>query len=244
MCDMFQVLLLDRFGLRHNGTPIPLPLSAERLVAFLGVRRSCLRTEIAGMLWPDLPGAKAHGCLRTVLWRLRCQTKDPLVTGRDLLTLASGTTSDLESLIVRGRAIVGGGAALGEQPTVPATLLGELLPGWHDDWVLFERERLRQVQLHTLEAVAAQLVRAGRCAEAVDIAFTAIRMDPLRESATSILIKAYLAENNVAEALRRIEYFRRCLRRELGIEPTAALWELVRQARAGAPPRTGRDAIA
>src|SRR3712207_8842055 len=26
----------------------------------------------------------------------------------------------------------------------PADLLGDLLPGWQDDWVLVERERLRQ----------------------------------------------------------------------------------------------------
>src|SRR5690242_21218853 len=46
----------------------------------------------------------------------------------------------------------------------------DLLPGWYDDWVLMERERVRQRLLHALEALSGQLAQVGRCAEAVDAA--------------------------------------------------------------------------
>ena len=44
----------------------------------------------------------------------------------------------------------------------------DLLPGWYDDWVLLERERLRQRLLHALELVSRDRTRHGRYAEAAD----------------------------------------------------------------------------
>jgi hypothetical protein len=42
----------------------------------------------------------------------------------------------------------------------------ELLPGWYEDWLLFDRERLRRLSLHVLEHAARQLCAAGRYATA------------------------------------------------------------------------------
>ena len=33
----------------------------------------------------------------------------------------------------------------------------DLLPGWYDDWVIFERERIRQWLLHALEGLSRRL---------------------------------------------------------------------------------------
>jgi two-component SAPR family response regulator len=59
---------------------------------------------------------------------------------------------------------------------------GELLPGWYDDWILLERERVRYLQLHMLEVAADQLLRKGRLAAALE--FAAYRADP-RERASA-----------------------------------------------------------
>jgi DNA-binding SARP family transcriptional activator len=104
----------------------------------------------------------------------------------------------------------------------------DLLPGWYDDWVIFERERIRQRLLHALEALSRRLVEADRCAEAVDAAISAVSADPLRESANRVLIEAHLAESNLIEARRAYQRYRDSLHRELGVEPSEALVNLVR----------------
>jgi DNA-binding SARP family transcriptional activator len=103
----------------------------------------------------------------------------------------------------------------------------ELLPGWYEDWVLLQAEAWRQFRLHALEALSARLSAEDCHAGAVSAALTAVSADPLRESARSVLIRAYLAESNRSEALREFETYRQLLRRALGVEPTARLHGLV-----------------
>jgi DNA-binding SARP family transcriptional activator len=51
--------------------------------------------------------------------------------------------------------------------------------------------------------------------------------DPLRESAQRVLIEAHLAEGNIREARRAYGIYRRMALRELRVEPSAALTELL-----------------
>ena len=104
---------------------------------------------------------------------------------------------------------------------------GELLPEWFDDWIVVERERLRQVRLHGLEALCDRLSAAGHHSQAVQVGIAAVADEPLRESAQRTLIQAHLAEGNVSEAVRQFQVYRRLLREELGVGPSAALEGLV-----------------
>jgi DNA-binding SARP family transcriptional activator len=103
----------------------------------------------------------------------------------------------------------------------------DLLPGWYDDWVLMERERLRQRILHALEELSRKLACAGRFPEAVEAAVLAIGAEPLRESAQRALIEAHVAEGNLSEARRILQEYRDLLRRELGVNPSYALQAVV-----------------
>ena len=59
-----------------------------------------------------------------------------------------------------------------------------LLPDWYDDWVALERERLRALRAHALEAsVPSGSPRPGRFGEATEAGLASIRDEPLRESA-------------------------------------------------------------
>jgi DNA-binding SARP family transcriptional activator len=106
-------------------------------------------------------------------------------------------------------------------------LRGELLPGWYDDWVLLERERLRQLRMHALEAMADRLMAAGRCGDAVQAAYVAMQAEPLRESAHRTLIRVHLAEGNLIEAVHAYESFRALLADELGVAPSQLMRDLV-----------------
>jgi DNA-binding SARP family transcriptional activator len=227
--------MLDGFRVLVDDEPLSIPLSARRVVAFVGLRGRSSRAEVAGTLWPDVTDAKAQGALRTALWRLRQLTaglgSEPLVTGDETLRLREAVEVDVDALVTAIRRVIDDGECGVDQGLLPTlATMGELLPGWYDDWVLLGRERLRQLQLHALELTAAQLSCEGRYAEAIEAALAAVRLEPLRESATRVLIRIHLAEHNVVEAVRRFEVFRRQVVAELGIEPTSELADMVREA--------------
>jgi DNA-binding SARP family transcriptional activator len=102
----------------------------------------------------------------------------------------------------------------------------DMLPGWDEEWVVPERERLRQRLLHGLESLVRQLISRGLFADAIEVAITAVGVEPLRESAQRVLIEAYLAEANVVEARRAYVAYQTMLAEELGVLPSIELSEL------------------
>lgn len=223
-----RICLLSGFQLGYDGRALVVPHNIRRLLALLGIGGRSSRAEIAGTLWPDVPETRAQASLRTTLWRLRRLTDRPLVGGGDALDLDVAAEVDLTRLVATARGILtdtGRSVATTAVHTLAAP--GELLPGWYDNWVLNERERLCQLRLHALEVAAERLTGEQRYAEAVEAALAAVRLDPLRESATRTLIAVHLAENNVVEAVRRFESLRERLTGELGVEPTPELEQLV-----------------
>ncbi|MGY1640611.1 BTAD domain-containing putative transcriptional regulator [Geodermatophilus sp. SYSU D00703] len=230
--SVFRVELLDGFTLRPvcrspqlaDGV---LPRGVQRLVAFLGLSRRPARPAVAGQLWPDVPEDRAQASLRSALWRLRRATPGLVEASGGALSLAAGVRVDVRELHCWTERALEPRTRV-DQLTLPVPpLRGDLLPGWYDDWVLLERERLRQHRMHALEAVAARFAAAGRHGAAVQAAHLAIQAEPLRESAHRTLVRVHLAEGNLAEALRAYHFFRDMLRNELGVPPTEQMTRLV-----------------
>jgi DNA-binding SARP family transcriptional activator len=231
-----RVALLDGFSLDlgpWRTAAGDLPRGVQRLVAHLSLVGRPTRGAIAGDLWPDVPEEHASGSLRSALWRLHKVVPGLVDTSGGALGLASGVRVDVREFTAWATWVLdpGSGPACPAPPDVP--LDAELLPGWYDEWVLVERERLRQLRLHALEVFADRLIGAGRPGEAIDVALAAVRGEPLRESAHRVLVRAHLAEGNVAEAIRQYEGYRRVLAAELGVRPTARMRELVEVVRPG-----------
>jgi DNA-binding SARP family transcriptional activator len=208
---------------------VDVPEGSKRLLVFVALhRRHVERRYVAGSLWPAGGDSRAAGNLRSALWRLK-------VAGISLLRADKYTVALRENVVVDVQVVADWAARLiDESPTsddltvMPwAADALDVLPGWYEDWALVERERVRQRMLHALEALSRQLVRAGRCAEAVEVAMMAVSAEPLRESAQRTLIEAHLAEGNWIEGLRGFAVYRRLLRQELGTEPNPALSALV-----------------
>jgi DNA-binding SARP family transcriptional activator len=222
-----RVRLLDGFELTCDGDVVALPLSIQRLLAFLALQgRPVSRAYVAGNLWFERTEGNAHACLRSALWRLpHCSL--PLVEAtRSQLSLAPHVAVDVREQICLARRVINPALPL-EDVDYRAVLEGELLLDWYDDWVLFERERLRQLRLHALEALAEHLTAQGRYGEAVEAACAALHAAPLRESAHGVLIRVHLAEGNRGEAIRQYRLCRSLLSRKLGLEPPAELDALV-----------------
>lgn len=216
--------LLNAFELRCDGELVSLPLSAQRVLAFVALHEHpLLRVYVAGMLWIDTSDERAGASLRSSLWRLNRPGHDLVEASATHLRLARGIDVDLRGALTLSRRLIDGSAAAEDLAVAEATLGGELLPDWYDEWLLFERERFRQLSLHALEALAERLADSGQLARALEAALSAVRSEPLRESAHRTLIRVHLAEGNRGEAIRQYELCRRLLRDHLGGEPSPQL---------------------
>jgi DNA-binding SARP family transcriptional activator len=220
--------LLGGFRLHVAGEPVAVAAGAQRLAALLALkRRPVSRREVAGTLWPQSCEKTAGGCLRTALWRMRRCVPRLVIAAGTYLELSPSVCTDIAAIVRDARRLLDPRCAPDCLTLEPWRLAGDLLPGWYDDWVVFEQERFRQLCLHAMDALAARLLAAGRHGAAMDAAYTAIRRDPFRESAQRLLVQIHLAEANTAEARRSYDAYAEMLRTQLGIFPSAALTGLV-----------------
>lgn len=249
-----HVSLLDGFELSIGGigretTVRDVPHGVQRLIAHLSLCRCRTRRALAGQLWPDVPEAHAHANLRSALWRAQKAAPGLVDVSAGAAALADDVRVDVQEFMDWTGAVLDPTVPVDRIVTPVTALSGELLPGWYDDWVLLERERLRQLRMRVLEVLADKLVHAGRFAEAVQAAYAAVRDEPLRESAHRAVVRVHLAEGNLVEALRAYRSFRDALDRELGVQPTRQMEELMLSgpgpvAHGGSVPRPRHDAVA
>lgn len=227
--ETFLLTLIGGFMLTCRGQVITLPLGAQRLLTLLALHmRPLLRSYVAGNLWPDSSEARSSACLRSALWRLRCPGVLVVHASSNHLRLADGVAVDTWEIAAKVRRLIDESASCSAEDLDPVSLTGELLPDWNaDDWILVERERLRQLCLHGLDAICMRLLALRRYGEAVEAGLAAVRSEPLRESAHRMLIAVHLAEGNHNEALRQFRWYERILRDELSLAPSAQITALV-----------------
>lgn len=226
-----EVRVLNGFEVRVRQRPVPLPKSAQRLVAFLVLNpRAVSRSYAGGTLWSEYTDERSMANLRAALWRLR-RAKIPLVdVSSGLLKLAPGVRVDVWDVTRLAHRLLDPTDSCPEELVASGivALSPELLPDWYDDeWLIVEREHLRQLRLHALEALAHRLISMERHGQAVEAALAAVRLEPLQESAHGVLIRAHLMGGNRCQALRQYEQCRSLLHDELSLEPSRHLESLV-----------------
>jgi DNA-binding SARP family transcriptional activator len=194
---------------------ISVPAGEQRVIALLALKpRALQRIYVASLLWGHASEGRAIACLRTALWRLR-QLDSGLVDATSThVALARPVEVDVHAAAAASRRILEGS---GEESLPPA---GALLPDWYDEWLTVERERFDQLRLHALEVLCERVLADGHYARAVDLGLSAIALDPLRESAHRLVIRAYIAEGNTAAAVQVLDGFRSLLRSRVGIDPS------------------------
>lgn len=222
----FRLRLLGVWQLTRDDQALSIPTNVQRLVTLLALSGPRTRSFVAGMLWPEADDLRAHGSLRTMLWRMHKRWPGLVAAVDDVLTLCDDISIDVHDLVERAEAVIRGATPT---PAITRQLATaqELLPGWYEDWVLVERERLRQLRLHAMEALSGRLLDRRHSAEALEAALNAVAIEPLRESAHRLAIRAHLSQGNVADALRQFDHYRNLVRRELGLEPSEHMVALV-----------------
>jgi DNA-binding SARP family transcriptional activator len=222
-----QIQLLDSFDVVIARRSVPLPFSAQRVLAFVALHDHPLkRVYVAGSLWLDAPEERAAANLRSALWRIH-RGGVPLVNvDAQQVQLNPRVIVDLHVAEELARRALD--ASAGDALSVePGDLGSDVLPDWYEDWVVLERERYRQLRLLALDTLCVRLTDAGHPGAALEAGLAAVASEPLRESAHRAVIRAHLADNNVGEALRQYRLCRRLLREQLGVAPSAQMQELV-----------------
>lgn len=226
-----RLRLLGDLEVSFAHEPLPVSLAAQRVLVFLAVlhrRQPASRTAVAEQLWADSSPERAMSNLRTTLWRM------PRPRGRALVSCTVRTLRIAPELWVdfweaeslTGSDAVGPGT---ESVVDVGQLQHDLLPRWDEDWLAVEREGFRQRRLHALESWSRSLRESGRYADALTTALSAVRAEPLRETAHLRVIEVHLEEGNQSEAVRQYHHYRRLLADELGLAPSRAMAGLMAQ---------------
>lgn len=236
-----QLSLLGRFSLRALRTPaapdLPVTAGGQRLLALLAFRqRPVGRAWLAASLWAGSDERHASWSLRSTLHRLpQSEGRSPVLTVRDTVLLSTSVRVDTVDLVRAPLSLGRDDLAASRGPEWSdietldriAELEHDVLPDWHDEWVIVERERHRQLRLHALETLSRRLTEARRFGLAVHAGLAAVYAEPLRESAHRAVIEAHLGEGNLGEAVRQYQVLGRHLFDELAVSPSRSLQDLV-----------------
>ena len=222
------VRLLGGFELSCDGARVSVPPGSQRLIAFLALHdRPLLRLYVAGALWLDVEETRSCANLRSALWRLR-QPGHPIVEATAThVCLASAVVVDVQELVRVARQVLDSPGDALDVIFDDGPLEENLLPDWYEDWIDLERERLRQLRLHAVEAAAEYALAQHRPARAVDLALGALRRDPLRESLHELVIRTHLAQGNRAEAIRHHRSHLARMETEFGLRPSPEIVRLL-----------------
>lgn len=216
--------LLRCWRLLRDGVHVHVAARQQRLVAALAIRGPCLRSYLVGLLWPEYPEVRALESLRVSVHLMSRQVPGLIVNEGQLLSLDRHVVVDLFRL----RAAIEAATNTRTIGNGDLFLLREcrdavLLPGWFEDWIIFEQNRLQQDRLRALTLLSRKGLAAGDPDTAAAAAKAALEIEPLYEDAVRNLISAELKRGSFAAALRIYERFRERLAHDMALVPSESL---------------------
>lgn len=201
----------------------------QALLSYLLLHRAApqAREHLAFLFWPDTNEAQALTNLRNLLHKLR----QALPTPERFLWL------DARAVQWRPDAPYTLDVATFEQAVAQATTCtdladaielyhGELLPSCYEDWILPERERLRQLALDVLERLITLLEAQRDYRAAISYSQRLLQLEPFNEALYRRLMSLYAANADQAGALRVYQRCAAMLASEFAAEPAAVTQEL------------------
>lgn len=225
-----SIRLLGEFVVTNGAQPSgPYTARLQALLAYLLLHRDApqQRQHLAFLFWPDNSEAQALTNLRNLLHKLRRVLPMPdcflQIDQQSVQWRPDGPyTLDVADF-----------EAAGAQATTCAALetavqyySGELLPSCYDDWILPERERLRQVALSLLDRLITLLETQRDYAGAIRYCRQLLHLEPLNETLYRRLMTLYAATDERAGALHTYQQCVAMLREEFAAEPARATQEL------------------
>src|SRR5258706_73756 len=223
---MLQIRLLGQFDIRLDGKRVTIPTrAAQSLLAYLVLTAGTphRREKLAGTFWPDTTDENARKNLRQELWRIRKAfsaqqfSTDEYLSAEEL-TLTFNRNSEYWLDVAQL-----------ERPEIDLESLtanlslyqGELLPGFYEDWITLERERVQSIFETKMDQLLKQLVTAERWTAVQEQGERWLSLGQTLEPAYRAMMLAYGARGDMAKVSST---YQRCieeLREQFGLEPSA-----------------------
>ena len=221
----------------------------QELLSYLLIHRDRphSREALASMLWGETSTEKSKKYLRQALWHLHAALNsdtDVLLVDHDWLSLNPCSNlwtdvSDFERAFATAEGIAGRQLDAEKAKALKDAVSlysDDLLPGYYQDWILFERERLQNMYLLMLDKLIVYLQFRGEYEVAQGYGATILRYDPARERTHRQLMHLYSLAGDRTSALRQFERCVQALKQELGVRPekkTVELYERIKSDQMG-----------
>ena len=195
-------------------------------------RRTRSREQLIGLLWADKAESAARHSLNEALRVVRRAAGDDAIDAvGDNITLGTAQlwidVDEFEQREAQGDLAGASGLVIGE------FLEGFAVPGasGFEDWLSAERGYWSERGVGVLTRQARALSGRGDLAEAIRLADRALRIDPLSEGASDVLIRSLALQGERTQALDRFERYAELLRERMSLTPSATLQTLADRVR-------------
>jgi predicted ATPase/DNA-binding SARP family transcriptional activator len=227
-----KIFLLGAFSVKL-GEKVLLPASnsARSLLAYLFFYRhqTHSRTVLAGSFWPDLPEERARRALSQALWHIRnCLPGIVETTGQEIYLLEGHYSFWIDTEIFE-RQTSDSDIARDQLLRTIDLYRGDLLEGNYENWILLERERLKELYFTALENLIQSEKAEGNYQNALNLGLRLTKADPLRESAYREVLRLYYLLNRPEAALQQYALCKKILQDELGVEPESETTALAQE---------------
>jgi DNA-binding SARP family transcriptional activator len=255
---MFSIRLFGKLSL-HGGDREFAGLRFGKLAelfCYLLVRRNHpqSREALASLLWGDSTTVQSKKYLRQALWQLQRILHDStdapvlmvdhdsvemrLVTGLyvDLAIFESGSLP-----LQRVSATQLSEAQAESLKGAVEVYRGSLLEGWYCDWCLFERERLENLYLLTLEKLTSYYEQHQQYSAGLEMGERILQVDRAHERTHQAMMRMHTADGDRAGAIRQYQRCESALREELSVAPSRNTIDLLQEIKGDRAPTFSLD---
>jgi WD40 repeat protein/DNA-binding SARP family transcriptional activator len=242
-----KTLTLELFGspqIRLDGHPITHLISrkAQALLIYIAVTGKLHSREmLAELFWQNMPSNQSMKNLRTVLPSLRQVVGSHLIITRQTILFNRQCPYHLDVEAVQAIADC-------HNPDIDSQFLsnsvaqyqGDFLAGFYvpgapdfENWVLMEREQLRELAIEGLHLLAEQYLKQRNYTAGLAITRKLLALDPWRETAHQQQMVFFAHTGQRRAALAQYDLCRQILVDEFHVEPMAETTALYERIRAG-----------
>ena len=234
-----EIRLLGEFSAKSGGIEIKgLSTRHQSLIALLALHPATAiqRSEAAFKLWMDSKEAQALTNLRKSLHQIRniLPSGDFIRADTKTLQLILSQNDQFDVLAFLTQVDIAEQAQASDDRDAEQTALeaatvlynGDLLPSCYDEWIMPERERLRNLFIQGMDRLITLLEERQYYRDAIKGALRLLQTDNLRETTYRTLIRLHALNDDRAAALNVYHICVRVLSEELGVEPDESTREL------------------